>query len=301
MYFIVLLFCVYFRLELDSDNLNYFNIYDNIKSDTLPFGAEIGVSSLMYFFNILGADFYLYTFFKLLLFLPVFIKIDYVFFKNRLYLSSTFLISTLYPPFLDMMIFLSRQSLSITFILLCLLTESRKKSIFWFVIAVCSHLSAFIFLPVVIFYKEIYRFLINKYFQSLILIYMLCGLKYQTLSSFILENINNNINVFPEIIKRNILMKTGFYDWNSNSDFDGFSYLRLTVMIIISLMVILLFNHRAIYTEIEKKLLCIYLYSALLFTLTVDNYMMATRSGFFSYFFCLPWFFIVLCFIKKLR
>lgn len=298
-YCIVLLYCVYFRLELESDNLNYFSIFNDIRNDPFPFYFEMGVSFLMFIFNILGFDFYTYTFFKLLIFLPVFIKIDYLTFNNKPILSLFFLSSTLYPPFLDMMIFLSRQSLSINFLLFSILTYSERKRIIWFLLAFLSHLSAFIFIPLIFFREKTFSILINKFFQIFMFFFLIFGLFYKTVSTLILEILNNNIEIFPEFVKQNLIMKIGFYDWNANSDFDGFSYLRLFFIFLINLFMILLFNRNGEYSKIQKGLICIYLYSFLIFVLTIDNYMMAMRSGFFSYFFCLSWFFVMLSFSKK--
>ncbi|STT25984.1 Uncharacterised protein [Klebsiella pneumoniae] len=63
MFTIVLIYKIY-TIEMVSDNLNYYNVYNNIQKDTMPFQYEFILSLLMYISSSLGMDFFNSLFLK---------------------------------------------------------------------------------------------------------------------------------------------------------------------------------------------------------------------------------------------
>lgn len=298
-FIIVTYYKVFFDLKLESDNLNYFNIYNNILNNPFPFYFEMVNSGIMYFFKIVGLDFFVYTFLKLLIFIPAFILIDRKIINNNI-ISIFFLISTLYPPFIEMMIFLSRQSLSINFLIFCLLSSDKKRSWFWFLLSVMTHISSLIYFPFLTFTHKLFKFLVSKTCAIFLLVFLFYGYFHLSLSSIIIELIDKNLHYFPEIIRHNVNMKIGFY-YVSDNNFDELSILRLMFIVINILFFLFLFDERTKYNLLQERIIGIYIYSLVFLILVIDTSIMAMRVGFFSYFFCISWFIIYLNFTKKIK
>lgn len=145
---IVLLYKI-FTIELISDNLNYYNVYNNIQNDTMPFQYEFILSLLMYISSLLGMDYYQFTFFKVLTFLPIIIFIDKNISNRNNIFSYLFLFSFISPPMIGTLIFLARQSLSLEFFLLLSLIHGFRKKIPMLIIMFFTHMGSIIWLSLI--------------------------------------------------------------------------------------------------------------------------------------------------------
>lgn len=298
--FILISFYLTYNMELIGDNQNYYNIYNNINDDPFPFIFEFITSFLMLLSKKIGLDYFTFSFIKILLFIPAIIILDYKLLKKKPFLSTLFLISFLYPPFIDMMIFLTRQSLSINFLIFSIVAKKNTAKYIWYIVSIFTHISSIIFLPALLFTSIIYSFFKNKIIMLLILVNIFIGYFYKiSLVDFVFYIFNTFGDYMPSFLQDNISRKIGFYSIYNSEDFDPLSTLRL-IFIILTLIIFILTKNNKFHNNITQvKFLCTWWISILLFSFLLTNNMMATRTGFFSYYFCISIFIISISYLTK--
>lgn len=281
-----------FNLELISDNLNYFQIYNNIKSNPLPFNIELITSSLMYLCNTLGLDFYQYTFLKVLIVLPVLIKLDLKITQQTKSLwSLLFLFSFLSPPMIGTMIFLTRQSFSLCFLFLAIMCNRNFSKSFNLVLMLLTHVGSIIWIPFLIGIKRLNSILLSKKTVVLSIILLVVAIVTKFDVTTILVSFLSNASWVPDFLAHNLAMKRDFYAIHDSTEFDSLSILNTSISII-AIFTSLFFIRNGKLDKYSSPLVCLYHLSFLLFALTYTNAILATRVGFLSYFFCVQFLFL---------
>ena len=290
---IVLLYKI-FTIELISDNLNYYNVYNNIQNDTMPFQYEFILSLLMYISSLLGMDYYQFTFFKVLTFLPIIIFIDKNISNRNNIFSYLFLFSFISPPMIGTLIFLARQSLSLEFFLLLSLIHGFRKKIPMLIIMFFTHMGSIIWVPIFLWHKKIIAILNSKLFWLMSLFILLISIfTGMDLTKTLIQYLST-LNNLPSFLMANLARKRDFYVIHEETDFDTLSMLNTFFAILPVLIYITMVKIKEIEHYTIECLCALYGLSFFLFALFYNNQIFATRVGFVAYFFGVQYLFLFL-------
>lgn len=283
LFIIVLIYKVY-TIELVSDNLNYFQVYNNISNDSMPFKFEFVLSVLMYISNKIGMDYYVFTFLKVLTFLPVLILIDRKLSHSSNVYSYLFLFSFISPPLVGTLIFLARQSLSLEFFFITLVIASIYKRVVVIFLMFFSHMGSIIWIPILLGYKKAISILSSKLFYliSLSILGFSVVSKFD-LTTWVIQYLSTVDNL-PSFLMSNLARKRDFYVMHQITDFDSLSILNTIISIIPVLYFIFFVRLNKIESFTGHCLCALYGLSFFLFSLFYNNPIFATRVGFISYF-----------------
>ncbi|CAH6034914.1 hypothetical protein AN2363V1_1724, partial [Klebsiella oxytoca] len=293
MFTIVLIYKTY-TIELISDNLNYYNVYNNIQNDSMPFQYEFILSTLMYISNSLGLDYYQFTFFKVLTFLPIIMFVDWNISRRNNIFSYLFLFSFISPPMIGTLIFLARQSLSLEFFLLLTFTYKFYKRVPLLVVMFFSHMGSIIWMPILIWHKKIIKVINSKLFWVISLVILIMSISTGMDLTKILIQYLSTLNNLPSFLMANLARKRDFYVIHEQTEFDTLSILNTFFAIIPVLIYILMVKIRDIEHYTIQCMCAIYGLSFFLFALFYNNQIFATRVGFIAYFFGVQYFFFFL-------
>ncbi|KDL37378.1 hypothetical protein AF50_02528 [Klebsiella pneumoniae MGH 64] len=302
MFTIVLIYKIY-TIEMVSDNLNYYNVYNNIQNDTMPFQYEFILSLLMYISSSLGMDFFQFTFFKVLTFLPIIIYVDRNLSKRNNILSYLFLFSFISAPMIGTLIFLARQSLSLEFFLLLSLIHGFRKKIPLLVIMFFTHMGSIIWVPIFLWHKRIVAILNSKLFWVVsILILLISIFTGMNLTKTLIQYLST-LNNLPSFLMANLARKRDFYVIHEETDFDTLSVLNTTFAVIPALIYIIMVKIKNVEHYTVECLCALYGLSFFLFALFYNNQIFATRVGFVAYFFGVQYLFLflLLAYLNKKR
>lgn len=281
-----------YNLELYSDNLNYFVIYNGILADPYPFGVEYILGWLMWLFRHTGADFFTFTLFKQALWAPaVFLIFKNVFSFRLTLLSSLFLISFINPALHETIIFLSRQSFSLLlFIYAASLTKHPKIRSFLLISSFFTHLSSIILFVSLL--KETQRLIISRLFISILLIFFFLSISNFSLDQQVLQAIAQ-APFIPEYFSYNLSIKLGFH-LREQGGFDPHSQIRIYMMgLFLLLMLTSLKKATNNSPNSSEHIFTSSLLISMLFFLSLSsNQILSNRLGFMAYFFLPPFIFI---------
>lgn len=290
---IVLLYKIY-TIELISDNLNYYNVYNNIQNDSMPFQYEFILSLLMYISSLLGMDYYQFTFFKVLTFLPIIIYVDKNISNRNNIFSYLFLFSFISPPMIGTLIFLARQSLSLEFFLLLSLIHGFRKKIPILIIMFFTHMGSIIWMPIFLWHKRIVAILNSKLFWVISLFILVVSIfTGMDLTKTLIQYLST-LNNLPSFLMANLARKRDFYVIHEETDFDTLSILNTFFAILPVLIYIIMVKTKEIEHYTIECLCALYGLSFFLFALFYNNQIFATRVGFVAYFFGVQYLFLVL-------
>ncbi|EMD1656846.1 EpsG family protein [Pluralibacter gergoviae] len=299
--FILILIYKVYSIDLVSDNLNYYNVYNNIENDSMPFKFEFILSLLMYISNFIGMDFYIFTFIKVITFLPIIIIVDRnISKKNNIY-SYLFLFTFISPPMIGTLIFLARQSLSLEVFLLVTTIKSFNKRILLIVIMFFCHMGSILWVPILLGYKKLFTVLNSKLFWLLSLLILagavITGMDLTRLVIQYLATFNN----LPGFIMSNLARKRDFYVLHELTEFDTLSILNTIVSVIPVVFFILFVSLKKIENFTVHCLCALYSLSFFLFSLFYNNSIFATRVGFISYFFGVQYLFLFIYLVYLIK
>ncbi|EMO4451706.1 EpsG family protein [Klebsiella michiganensis] len=290
---IVLLYKTY-TIELISDNLNYYNVYNNIQNDSMPFQYEFILSLLMYISSLLGMDYYQFTFFKVLTFLPIIIYVDKNISNRNNIFSYLFLFSFISPPMIGTLIFLARQSLSLEFFLLLSLIHGFRKKIPMLIMMFFTHMGSIIWVPIFLWHKRIVAILNAKLFWVMSLFILLISIfTGMDLTKTLIQYLST-LNNLPSFLMANLARKRDFYVIHEETDFDTLSILNTFFAILPVLIYITMVKIKEIEHYTIECVCALYGLSFFLFALFYNNQIFATRVGFVAYFFGVQYLFLFL-------
>lgn len=293
MFTIVLIYKIY-TIELISDNLNYYNVYNNIQNDIMPFQYEFILSFLMYISSLIGMDYYQFTFFKVLTFLPLIIYVDRNISKRNNIFSYLFLFSFISPPMIGTLIFLARQSLSLEFFLLLSLIHGFRKKLPVLIIMFFTHMGSIIWVPIFLWHKRIVAILNSKLFWVLSCIILIVSVfTGMDLTKALIQYLST-LNDLPNFLMANLARKRDFYVIHEETDFDTLSVLNTSFAVMPALIYIIMVKIKEVEHYTVECLCALYGLSFFLFALFYNNQIFATRVGFVAYFFGVQYLFLFL-------
>jgi len=299
-YFTSCLYCI-FNIEWVTDNLNYRTIYDDILNNPWPFHVEFLLSSLMYFFKLIGLDYQEFLIVKHLLWLPAVLYIDYRIGHKRYsaLFSLILVVAFCYPGFISSMIFLSRQSLSTMLILLAFSVKRRRWLFMCTFLAVVSHLSALLY--ILLFSKRACH-LINSTGFKLIIFAMaiLSFLSFGFASGFVY--FLANYMPIPDALAYNLNAKIGYHLLGLDSTIQNSKIVEVAMIFIIILDVVFSSSTKPVRCEsyVEQQIVIdritgMFYLSLFFYFFLHANPILANRVGFVSYFMIAPYLAIFLC------
>ncbi|MFQ1802254.1 EpsG family protein [Aeromonas veronii] len=292
---VILLYAIYipacawysYNQALIGDVKNYYDVYQQIGYEPYPFGSEVFLPLLMSLANYCGLSYYDFTFFRLLLWGWVILSWSDNLKKKGVLVVCIFFVSFCIPPFLNSMIFLARQSLSLFFCFLAMQFRSRiVKSIF----VICMLFSHFgsVFWLLAILGVGVGFVNSRKFIFSIICILTINVFLKTDAASLLIHFLTSDILPIPSIIKDIYSAKLGFYLYDQGEIKTTLS-LYSTMIIFISLLIL--------YVSIDKvrsvfcgKVIYLYLLSSMFLALFYSNDVLANRLGMASYFMVIPFF-----------
>lgn len=260
----------------------------------MPFQYEFILSLLMYISSLLGMDYYQFTFFKVLTFLPIIIFIDKNISNRNNIFSYLFLFSFISPPMIGTLIFLARQSLSLEFFLLLSLIHGFRKKIPMLIIMFFTHMGSIIWVPIFLWHKKIIAILNSKLFWLMSLFILLISIfTGMDLTKTLIQYLST-LNNLPSFLMANLARKRDFYVIHEETDFDTLSMLNTFFAILPVLIYITMVKIKEIEHYTIECLCALYGLSFFLFALFYNNQIFATRVGFVAYFFGVQYLFLFL-------
>lgn len=293
LYFLYIPVCALYAYNqtIHGDIKIYYDVYNNVDSAHYPFGLEIMLPLLMRGACYFGLSFYDFTFCRLLLWGWVVFRWSYCLNRKGFLIIFIFFLSFCIPPFLNSMMFLAKQSLSLFFCFTSLLVRSRWLKALFVLFMVLSHFGSIIWLLAI--FGCGMKVINSKKFILLTLIVILMNYIFRLdFASGFINFLASDIIPLPSVIKDLYATKLGFYLYDQVGMGESLSGLS-TVFIVATLGNLYIVINKINNTHYAKITL-LYLISTMLLALFYSNDVLANRLGFASYFMVMPFFFFSL-------
>lgn len=292
---IILLYVIYipacawysYTQSITGDVKNYYDIYQHIMVEPYPFGNEVILPLLMSIANYCGLSYYDFTFFRLLLWGIVIFNWSRHLNKKGILVVFVFFVSFCIPPFLNSMIFLARQSLSLFFCFLALQYNNKIVKTIFITCMVCSHFGSFIWLFALFGIGA--RFVNSKKFIFTIIIMLMFNYFMKTdAASLLIKLLTGDILPIPSLIRDLYAAKLGFYLYDQGDIKTSLSL--YSTAIIFCTLLILYISINKYRNGFNDKIIYLYLLSSMLLAIFYSNDVLANRLGMASYFMVIPFF-----------
>lgn len=285
------------NVNIVSDTLEYKYNFDEIYSVPFPYGIEIITPLIMYCLKVSGFDFNLFLLFSVLIWLPIviycvsnikkslFFAVAPLFFLSFLFLNNaSFLIRQFYAAFFFVIWLGRNKKLDLAGLFLIILSSlSHLSSIVWFlassgiVVRICCNRYILIFCSSFVLYALIIGFNFFNYFLDFIL----------------------NFSSMVDFVELN--RKVGFYLDGQNGAGSKIPILPLLIAILqFSISTYLLYKNKERKRESSTlSFIGLVYFQSVCFLILNDNFIMANRVGFFTYYFSIPVVCALLYLLKK--
>ncbi|MBL0443870.1 EpsG family protein [Aeromonas veronii] len=270
-----------------GDIKNYYDIYQQVVVVPYPFGGEVMLPLLMSIANYCGLSYYDFTFFRLLLWGVVIINWSSHLKKKGLLVVFIFFVSFSIPPFLNSMIYLARQSLSLFFCFLALQYSNKIAKTLFVTCMLFSHFGSLLWL-LPIFGIGI-KFVNSKKFVFIIIVVLIINYFMRLdASSLLIKLLTGDYLPIPSFIKNMYAAKLGFYLYDQEEIKTSLSLYSVAIMLCTLLTLYISINRYR--NGFCDKFLYLYLMSSMFLALFYSNDVMANRLGMASYFMVIPFF-----------